>query len=572
MKKILLLFIFLIPFVPAFAQFDVGTMASSRSSIHAPAAPTVTPTGFTPSSATASDTAVGGSLIIGLSVTLSNGHTFNGTCGYGTPQNNTDPTGLTTLSSTSGGCNLNVNSSGYTSANDGTYQLTINPCQSGQCLNPSSPNFTLIINNSTTGNLTPSSATIANDIPGNMFVMAVRIPGQVNTTNCSWSGDAAFTVFNWTFANDTSVPPRVACEVVTTSGSPSVGDHTGTITLGAKSETFTVHVNSGTMTASPAKTNQVAHGQYCCGISGNPPYSFSIGGTYTDGCGGGWGFPSGQNLVTDLHSIVCGLHYSEYSAADWHDAATGGYDAEWLSVWQNLMGAAYAAHQWYSVRLNSEWSNGDAGSSGCSEPGGPWYNDPGCMGGDGSGPIPVADWVGAVERIANVIHTNFPGVVVELDSPYVRSTTAITDVNYVPASLAPYIDIWGVDWYYFTQYLPATSPQAYQTTDGIAGNGYGEASQPGQVGFAAAMGTEIAMPEWCDEFTDYNPGYLLTRLIYQMIDYGAAYESYWNSDDDSTTCILGNNVGANAAYNNIFGSWSYNGSFSWGAHTPWVPQ
>src|SRR5215469_3573109 len=126
----------------AIAQFDVFAGAAMRATAvsgHAPPPPVPpVPTGFSPTAQTTSDTTSSGTVIASITVTMSDNSRFSGTC------SDTDPSGLTSIAAASGGCLLSA-ARNFSSSNDGTYQITLNFCQAGQCLNPGGTNFTLTV-------------------------------------------------------------------------------------------------------------------------------------------------------------------------------------------------------------------------------------------------------------------------------------------------------------------------------------------------------------------------------------------------------------------------------------------
>lgn len=142
--------------IPAIAQWEVTAAVRGTKP-----PPPPKPTGFVPTSKSVADTTGGNVVIATLTVSMSNGIAFNGTC------SDNDPSALTTIAATAGGCNLKSAASGYSSANDGTYSLTINVCQAGQCLNPGSPNFILTITGN--GGLTAPPQAVAAGFTTLMF-------------------------------------------------------------------------------------------------------------------------------------------------------------------------------------------------------------------------------------------------------------------------------------------------------------------------------------------------------------------------------------------------------------------
>lgn len=594
MKKTFLLFIFLIPFIPAFAQFDVGTIASSRSSIHAPAAPTVTPTGFTPSSATASDTAAGGSLITGLSVTLSNGHTFNGTCGYGTPQSSTDPTGLTTLSSTSGGCNLNVNSSGYTSANDGTYQLTINPCQSGVCLNPSSPNFTLIISASSVS-VTPTQMFAANDTPAGILITPFWVgtppmgPFQplLSTQSCSWVGDSIVQALQYAYPGDSGgfpTAPSAGGPLSTDSGqrpcvlissrqftSADNGNHTGTMNVGGKSTSFTLHV--GAQPTGPTAGGNINN--IAIGFQIDDPFPGDIPTTvlnqsprtaYTmaeqgsgyqpgpSGCTGGSidNFPYPSEHEIDV--LQCGTN------SDFANQISGVWNGNFTGYLSTFIGSASDPLE---LRMSNEWS----AANGCTfDKNGPFWNgntadaanggiSPGCDG-DNSGNVTVANFLAAYQNMVGLIHSNYPGVKISLYYPYAQGFSLNSNGGNVfynapwwPPAMASTVDLVQIDQYFGPN---GSSSGGWQFAMSLDTNGGGGTQGLADgFAFAAMRGVPIALDEFCDEYTD---GYNLSRFLAFISYLPVANAGYWNTTQAGTTlCPLDPSVN-NGAYT-TFGQW-----------------
>ncbi len=114
------------------------------------------PTAISPGSATVPDTMTSGTTIATLSVTMSNGSTFSGTCSRtDTNISGPGPTGVYTQVS---GCTLET-SGNYSSSYDGNHTgITLEACQNGRCV---SQGFTLAVAGTATcgGETTPAIAT-----------------------------------------------------------------------------------------------------------------------------------------------------------------------------------------------------------------------------------------------------------------------------------------------------------------------------------------------------------------------------------------------------------------------------
>lgn len=558
--------------VTASAQWDIissGRLTAQIVKVNPPPPPV--PSGFSPMSKTVLDSCCSGAgiTLTAISVTMSNGSTFVGTC------SDSDPGSLTRIVSTSGGCTLQ-SSRAYSSADDGIYSLTLNMCQAGQCLNPSGPNFTLTVTGTGSATITPNVAPVADDDVAGHVITGFYLWSGGNIVpwsgTCSWSGDPIVAVKNFGWINDPYGRNGCILELSRNLGSGDDGAHFGAVTnSGGQSTSFTLNVlAASTMASTPPSTiNNLLLGVYqdagdviqFYDGSSHPLY-FTRNSTYTSGC------PADTNLDTVLpgRGVIMdwnmATNCSDYSI-DWDGMAAGNYDATITSRLQNFVGQHYAQHLLYGIELLNEWQGPPPGTAAgdCAVYGPYWNESTGqCV---IAGAITPTQWVNGICRTTALIHATFPGVRVTLQDPAQQAVyNSGTDIKYWPPSLYNCIDNVGHNMYFFN----AGNPGALKWQDLTADDSGDSIETVGQAfAWASITGKPYEADEGCDSSND---GYIYPRFFYMVGAMGVGSGGkggmtawgIWNSNDAGASCNMepgGNQAAASNAMERMVANYSY---------------
>lgn len=404
------------------------------------------------------------------------------------------------------------------------------------------------------GGLTPTQVPSYVDQKAGVMITPFVVNGAAfpSTGSCS-SNDSVYAATTYTFQGDS----YSACYLYNTRDltTSDRGAHYATVTAVNGSNTYSatveIDVGDATPTTPPSYINRPLQGLAAYDGGSLPSGVWGFYRNYVGPCAVEVGDPSAPatlsfTLFDPANSSGCNM--GSLSAA-----ASGSYTSTWKSA---LDSAVDAGIQIVDITVNNEWEGTPNGTASCSgDDYSPYYNVSGCSEGDGSGILDATEYKEMIKNFANMVHTDpkLAGIKVGFQGPMDNNS----DINFW-LGLEGYMDYTGSDWYYFSQWDDSSYLQEW--TDTFTP---GHASSPGKVAdvllFAASRGLPLVTDEYCDDYTD-DGGYLLGRFELSLSAGNWALGGLWDSDGNAYGCYFGTNSGTAAVYNDLFSSYSYDGT------------